>query len=252
MQASEMRINDFISDKKTHVIPVYQRNYDWKVENCAQLFNDLTYIAKNDNDHFIGTFVYQHKPAAGIFQEFIIIDGQQRITSIILFAKAIYDLTDDEDLKEEIYSTFIKHSRGELKGKCKLRPTEYDRATFEKLMVDDAFDENNFTAVEKNSALYRNYKFFRDKVYDSPLEMSKLYYAIYNLKVVSILLQNENAQEIFESLNSTGLALGKADLIRNFLLMPLDYDVQENFYKTYWLKIEELLRASDNVENFLE
>ena len=247
-----MRINDFISDKKTHVIPVYQRNYDWKVENCAQLFNDLTYIAKNDNDHFIGTFVYQHKPAAGIFQEFIIIDGQQRITSIILFAKAIYDLTDDEDLKEEIYSTFIKHSRGELKGKCKLRPTEYDRATFEKLMVDDAFDENNFTAVEKNSALYRNYKFFRDKVYDSPLEMSKLYYAIYNLKVVSILLQNENAQEIFESLNSTGLALGKADLIRNFLLMPLDYDVQENFYKTYWLKIEELLRASDNVENFLE
>lgn len=84
MQASVMRIDEFISNKRTLVIPVYQRNYDWRKIDCEQLFWDLEVIAKNGKDHFIGTFVYEHKPAAGIFQEFVIIDGQQRITSIIL------------------------------------------------------------------------------------------------------------------------------------------------------------------------
>lgn len=153
MQASVIRIDEFISDKRTLVIPVYQRNYDWQKENCKRLFEDIKLIAKNGKEHFIGTFVYQHKPTAGIFQEYIIIDGQQRITSIILFAKALYDLSDDADLRKDIHSTFIKHSKGELKNKCKLRPTEYDRATFEKLMSDDAFDENNFIAQEKDSPL---------------------------------------------------------------------------------------------------
>jgi len=249
VQASVMRIDDFISDKRTLVIPVYQRNYDWKTANCEQLFDDVERIAENGKDHFIGTFVYQHKPAAGIFQEFIIIDGQQRITSTILFAKAIYDSTDDEDLKDDIHATFIKHSKGELKNKCKLRPTEYDHATFEKLMAD-TFDENIFNRDEKNSALYRNYLFFREKISASQFTPQKLHEAIYQLKVVSILLQDENPQEIFESLNSTGLDLSKADLIRNFLLMPLDYDRQQELYKNYWLKIEEFLRPSDSVENF--
>lgn len=250
MQASVMQINDFISDKKTLVIPVYQRNYDWKTENCEQLFDDLEIIAQNGKGHFIGTFVYLYKPAAGIFQEFVIIDGQQRITSVILFAKALYDLTDDDNLKEDIYSTFLKHDKGALKGKCKLRLTEYDCATFEKLMAD-TFDENNFTPDEKSSALYRNYLFFTEKISESQFTLSKLHDAIYQLKVVSILLQEENPQEIFESLNSTGLDLTKADLIRNFLLMPLAYDEQEELYKNYWLAIEKLLRPSGNVENFL-
>lgn len=251
MQASVMRIDEFISDKRTLVIPVYQRNYDWQTANCRRLFDDITEIVRGNREHFIGTFVYQHKPSAGIFQEFVIIDGQQRITSIVLFAKALYDSTDNADLKADIRSTFIKHSRGELKGKCKLRPTEYDRATFEKLMNDDIFDENNFTADEKNSAMYINYVLFRDEISESLLTVQALHEAIYELKIVSILLQNENPQEIFESLNSTGLDLTKADLIRNFLLMPLSYEEQENLYKTYWLSIENLLRPSGNVENFM-
>ncbi len=250
VQASVMRIDEFISDKRTLVIPVYQRNYDWKTTNCEKLFDDVEFIAQSGKEHFIGTFVYQHKPAAGIFQEFVIIDGQQRITSTILFAKAIYDSTDDEDLREDINSTFLKHDKGELKGKSKLRPTEYDRATFEKLMAEN-FDENNFNAEEKNSALYRNYLFLCEKISESPFKLKELHEAIYQLKVVSILLQDENPQEIFESLNSTGLDLTKADLIRNFLLMPLEYDEQERLYKNYWLEIEKLLRPSDNVENFL-
>ena len=100
MQASVMRIDEFISDRKTFIIPVYQRNYDWLKANCKQLFDDVEFIAKNGGEHFIGTFVYKREPSASTFQEFVMIDGQQRITSIILFTKALYNLTDDEDLKD--------------------------------------------------------------------------------------------------------------------------------------------------------
>lgn len=251
MQASVMRIDEFISDKRTLVIPVYQRDYKWRKTDCETLFNDVEFIAKNGGEHFIGTFVYQHNPTAGIFQEYVIIDGQQRITSIILFAKALYDSTDNIGLKELIHEKFIKHRNGTLKGKCKLRPTEYDCKLFEKLMTDDTFCENNFTTEEKNAALYGNYKSFREKISASERTPQELHDAIYQLKIVSILLQEENPQEIFESLNSTGRALAKSDLIRNFLLMPLTYDEQQELYKDYWLQIQELLRTPENVEDFL-
>ena len=252
MDAKKFWLHEFISEKRTFVIPVYQRNYDWKVENCEQLFGDIVHIIESKKPHFIGTFVYQEIVGADIFRELIIIDGQQRITSIILLAKVLYDLEDDDDLREDIRSTFIKHSRGELKGKCKLRPTEYDSATFDKLMSDAAFAEKNFAAQEKSSAMYGNYCFFRKKIFDSKFKPKDFFNAICKLNVVSILLEDENPQEIFESLNSTGLDLSPADLIRNSLLMPLDYARQEELYKTYWLKIEDLLRPSDNVENFIK
>ena len=251
MDAKKFWLHDFIAEKRTFVIPVYQRNYDWKTTNCEQLFDDIVRIIENGKAHFIGTFVYLENSGADIFRELTIIDGQQRITSLILFVRALYDLTDDEDLKDDIHSTFIKHSKGEQKGKCKLRPNEFDRDIFEKLMSDIPFDENNFSGQEKNSAMYRNYIFFRDNLAASNHTPKDFYNATGKLTVVSIMLEEENPQEIFESLNSTGLDLTKADLIRNFLLMPLNYDLQEELYKKYWLAIENLLRPSDNVENFL-
>ena len=250
MDAKKFWLHDFISEKRTFVIPVYQRNYDWKTANCEQLFDDIGRIIESGKPHFIGTFVYLENAGADIFRDLVIIDGQQRITSIILFNKALYDLSDNEDLRDDIHSTFIKHSKGELKGKCKLRPTEYDAKLFEKLMAD-TFDENNFTPQEKDSALYRNYLFFREKISAAEFTPKQFYRATGQLNIVSILLQDENPQEIFESLNSTGLDLTKADLIRNFLLMPLGYDEQERLYKNFWLEIENLLRPSGNLENFL-
>ena len=251
MDAKKFWLHDFIAEKRTFVIPVYQRNYDWKIANCEQLFEDIVRIIETGKSHFIGTFVYLENAGADIFRELVIIDGQQRITSIILFAKALYDLTDDEELKEDIHSTFIKHSKGERKNKCKLRPTEFDRATFEKLMSNVSFDENNFTAQEKLSAMYLNYLFFREVVIATNYKPKDFYNATGKLTVVSIMLEEENPQEIFESLNSTGLDLSQADLIRNFLLMPLNYKEQEELYKSYWLEIEKLLRESGNVENFI-
>ena len=251
MQAEVKKFTEFIAGEVTLVIPVYQRNYNWKTANCEQLFNDIVQIIKNGGPHFIGTFVYQKKSDGDIFQNYIIIDGQQRITTIILLARALYDLA-DEGLKNNIRSKFLKHTAsGEMENQCRLCPTKYDRAIFEKLMSDDAFDENNFTPQEKDSTFYNNYRFFRKKISSTGLSTQDLYKAIYKLNVVSISLQDEKPQEIFESLNSTGLALSKADLIRNYLLMDLDYKNQEELYENYWLKIENLLGSSDKVKNFV-
>lgn len=192
MDAKKFLLHDFIAEKRTFVIPVYQRNYAWKTANCEQLFNDIIHIIESRKSHFIGTFVHQETASADIFRELIIIDGQQRITSLILFVKALYDLSDNADLKEDIHSTFIKHSRGELKGKCKLRPSEYDREIFDKLMSDDGFDENNFTDKEKDSVMYRNYAFFRKKISSSEYERKDFFNATGKLTIVSISLEEEN------------------------------------------------------------
>lgn len=254
MDAGVQQFTKFVAGEIMLVIPVYQRNYDWRTADCKKLFDDIVHIIESGKPHFIGAFVYLSNPIVGGLQEFIIIDGQQRITSIILFAKALYDLSGDADLKEDIRSKFLKHTTGRrLRNKCRLRPTEFDRETFEKLMNDEGFDENVFTPEEKkSSAMYRNYCFFRDKISASNLSHEDLCDAIDQLNVVSILLKEENPQEIFESLNSTGLDLSKADLIRNFLLMPLGYEEQEELYKKYWLQIEKMLRPSSyDVENFM-
>lgn len=249
MDAHRLTLNEFISVKRTFIIPVYQRNYDWKSANCEQLFNDIERIIEKSKPHFIGTFVSQNKTYGNNFTDVTIIDGQQRITSVILLAKALYDSKDtDDNLREDIDSTFIKHDKGDLKGKLKLRPSEYDNAAFDKLMKDKA---DQLTLKEKESAMYRNYCFFRERISDSTYDTKQIFNAMASLTVVSILLDEENPQEIFESLNSTGLDLTQADLIRNFLLMPLPYDVQKTLYDNYWYAIEKLLRPSNNVENFL-
>jgi uncharacterized protein with ParB-like and HNH nuclease domain len=251
MEVIKSSLDEFINGKKFFKIPVYQRRYDWEKEQCRQLFDDVERIISTGKSHFLGTFVYQRKSVSGSnFDEYVVIDGQQRITTIILLAKALYEVIDDEN-KEEIFSTFIKHTTGKgMKNKCKLKPTEYDLSVFEKLMNYSRFDENDFDDIEKSSMLYQNYTFFIQKISSDNAE--KIYKAIQNLNIVGINVESgENPQEIFESINSTGLALSQSDLIRNYLLMSLDYDCQEDLYKKYWLQIELLLRSTEVVERFI-
>lgn len=249
MDAKKMPLIDFFDGTKIFTIPVYQRKYDWQQEHCQQFFSDIERIIQNDREHFLGTFVYQVKPAADGFGEYIIIDGQQRITSIILFAKSLFEFANDDILKEDIL-VFIKNLQGRRKGKCKLKPTEYDLPIFEKLMSCEKFNADDFKG-EQSSIMYKNFVFFREKILSSKYSMKEFYNALNNINIVGILLEQENPQEIFESLNSTGKDLTEADLIRNYLLMPLDYETQQDFYKKYWLEIEKLLRTSDNTEEFL-
>ncbi len=227
MQVSYTRLIDFIAGEKVFLIPVYQRNYDWRKIHCEQFFKDITQIMGTDDttSHFLGTIVCQ-KPNNDTY---IIIDGQQRLTSFLLLAKAICDVT------------------GKEKYLFDLKPSEYDSAIFKKIMVGDTFTEQ-----EKNSRLYQSYDFFKNKlVHKIRPKAELLLAALKKLKIVAMELGNENPQQIFESLNSTGKDLTETELIRNFLLMDLERETQENFYKNYWLKMELLLKTSETFDKFM-
>ena len=245
MKAAKIQLANIFQDKLTLIVPVYQRNYDWREAQCEQLFEDLVKTIPN-NEHFMGAVVCQDKNLGGKFNEYVIVDGQQRISSIVILAKALCDSTDNEDLQSQIQMDFIKHSKPNPKYTFKILPTEYDRAIFEKLM-----NGAEFSAAEQQSRIYKAYDFFKKKIDASNIEVSKLYDAIYNLQVVQIILDNEKPQQIFESLNSTGKDLTETELIRNYLLMDLEPDFQEILYKEYWLQIERLLKTSETLETFM-
>ncbi len=202
MDADKKTFDEFMDGSKFFTIPVYQRKYDWHQAHFQQLFDDIKKIIENDKPHFLGTFVYQQKK-----NNYVIVDGQQRITSLVLLAKSLCDLIDDEELKEEILGRYIKHSIGKgMKDKCKLIPTEYDRDVFEKIMAHDDFNENFFSDPEKSSVMYRNFIFFREKISEREYSPQEIYEAIQKIDIVRINIETgENPQEIFESLNSTGL-----------------------------------------------
>ncbi|KJS20297.1 MAG: hypothetical protein VR72_15150 [Clostridiaceae bacterium BRH_c20a] len=253
MEANKIKLLEFIgSSKRTFNIPVYQRNYDWKEEHCRRLFFDIEQIASKNFEaqHFLGTIVYVVGSAQPNFMEFIVIDGQQRITSIMLLIKALHDLLEDFDLKEDIFETYLINKRAPETLRIKLKPIESDMRAYDNVM------QNN--ATPNNSNIIRNYYLFRQLIANSNCSPKTLYNALNNVEIVYIALdkdkKSENPQLIFESLNSTGLSLTQADLIRNFLLMNHEYEEQKRLYKNYWLKIEDYLPnaiISDFVRDYL-
>ena len=204
MRAGETKLVDLIGiNKSTLTIPVYQRNYDWKQDNCEQLFYDIEKIVTTKTPHFLGTIVYQKPVTIGAYQEFIIIDGQQRITSAILFIKALYDSTDDEELREDIRLSYLKNTRGKCEYRLKLKPIEYDRSIFEKLIDCDDFDEKLFSTEEKTTNIYRNYDLFKELIFDSQESVRDLYeIALPSLWIVQIVLDNEKKIPVSRSRHS--------------------------------------------------
>lgn len=189
MDANEVNLVKFISEKAKFIIPVYQRNYDWKKFNCDRLFSDIENIIATNKSHFIGTIVCQSFER-GYFSEYIIIDGQQRIASVILLAKALCEVIGDSKIKKIISSTFIKHSDGELENQLRLKPSEYDSAVFQKLMTCEKFNDADFNDTEKLSALYFNYKFFLQRISESKFSPEQIYNALSKLKIVLITLKD--------------------------------------------------------------
>jgi hypothetical protein len=242
MKAEHVNFSYFItSGKKTFTIPVYQRNYEWKEQECLKLFSDIEAIASGNKSHFIGTIVYvTSENSNATWSEFTVIDGQQRITTLMLLLKAIYDLTNDEDTKSEIWDDYLTNKRArEEKHRIKLKPIDSDSLTWENVITGQI--PNN-----TSSHLWKNYEFFKSKVTDSRFSPDDLFEAIQKIDIVYIQLETgkENPQVIFESINSTGLNLTPADLIRNFLLMNCEsQDKQTELYKKYWIKIEALLTS---------
>lgn len=250
MEARQISIEDFLSSNKTRfIIPVYQRNYDWKEKNCLQLFDDIKNIGLQGErkSHFMGSIVYVSNSDTDSIdlKEYVIIDGQQRLTTSTLFLKALYDVIDDEDLKDEILESFLINKRLDEKNKLKLKPIKKDDDVFKKLL------KNDFDTIDTSSNIYKNYIFFKKQMTKFG-DFKSLYLGFKKLFIVHIALnrRDDNPQLIFESINSTGVSLSQSDLIRNFLLMDKEADEQIELFENYWFKIEENL-TSENISNFI-
>ncbi|WEV37469.1 DUF262 domain-containing protein [Lactobacillus sp. ESL0677] len=244
MKADTTHLFDFLSQNKTiFEIPVFQRNYEWDEEQCEQLFNDLVLAAQNNRDHFIGTIVYVSETGSNLSHLNRIIDGQQRLTTLTLLLRAIAN--QDEEHRQEIEEEFLFNKYLATNNHLKFKPIEHDIAAFNAVM------NNKLAECSEPSKIIENYHFFEQKLQNSSFKIAELYEAMNHFELVWIELNNdqvENPQEIFESLNSTGKSLSASDLVRNFLLMGLDTDEQQQLYQEYWLKIEAIFSTKTFTE----
>lgn len=246
MRGTASLLSSFIEGNKVQfIIPVYQRNYDWLLENCDQLFNDLVKLNQSDRPtHFFGSIVTSSADGYGFNR--LVIDGQQRLTTISLLLlagiKAVKDgklTVSNESRLSEAREVFLLAKYSTADRKIKLVPIENDMKAYDLIFEDEG------TFIE-DSKVTRNYRHFYDLLTKAPQQISfdELLDAIERLQIISIELDgNDDPQLIFESLNSTGLALTGADKIRNYLLMSLTAEEQQSCFKSYWQKIEY---ATDN------
>lgn len=242
MKGSENKMLSFMEGAKNrYVIPVYQRAYSWKIENCRQLYEDLKKMYRdNRRSHFFGSIVAEVVPK-GSKIEYYIIDGQQRLTTVTLLLLAMRNLLHDkkivalqESLKEQINELYLIEKWADEDDKIKLRPVKSDRVALEKLFSGDSDD------YDRTSNLTINYQFFCDMLLKEELPVDDLFEMIGRLEIINITLElSDNAQLIFESLNSTGLALSEGDKIRNYILMGQSVEDQNKFFNEYWVKIEK-------------
>ena len=232
-------IKFFDGSDKRFIIPLYQRNYDWKEENCEQLFQDLLKMHHSDRkSHFFGSIVSNIQSGT---EDRFIIDGQQRITTVSLMLIAMvnaYKAGDiqatDSKLVDKIFKRYLVDEYQEDERKVKLKPIKKDMDAFDSLLYKPK------DQYIKGSNVTRNYEFFYDKIMKSGLTMDELFETIKKLEVINIKLdEDDDPQLIFESLNSTGLDLSEADKIRNYLLMSLAPADQDDLYTRYWNPIEE-------------
>lgn len=222
------------------IIPVYQRNYDWKEVQCKQLYDDLVKLVQSKKEsHFFGSIVSTNAKSGGK-ADFLIIDGQQRITTISVLFVAIVNLfkekkivVEDPVLCEKIEKKFLIDEYRKEDRKLRLKPIKDNCTAFDNLL------KNVKTDFIEKSNITQNYYYFYNRIQKKELSIEQLYSAIEKLVIIDIFLHDDDdPQLIFESLNSTGLELTEADKIRNYILMGLNADKQEEYYDKYWNRIE--------------
>jgi len=248
MKSEAVNLLRFFQIGKQCLIPIYQRTYSWTEEQCDLLWNDIIRVGTNDKipNHFVGSFVYiQDNPSQVLTATplCMVIDGQQRMTTISLLllalANAIEKKGGELQLNEEfkVSSNYIKNnyllnSNEDGDRRFKLILTQSDRDTYLNLLQAVPLP------TEASKRIVENYEFFEDKLSD--VNLKDVYVGIQKLMIVEIALDRstDNPQLIFESLNSTGLELSQADLIRNFILMGLESERQKRIYNEFWFPME--------------
>ncbi|GAA8420687.1 DUF262 domain-containing protein [Helicobacter pylori] len=245
MKAKESTINDFFALTGTiFSIPVYQRNCTWEEENCEKLLQDIVGISQNKKTHFMGSITYilhliDDEKSLRQLQEFVIIDGQQRITTLMLLLKAIETKIQNEGIKKEIDN--LLNLTGQ---RLRLKPIKSDKEAFDLVM------QNRSHELQGVSHIRDNYKFFTkelDKYLEKGYHIEEIYGAFLRLKIVAIGLElgEDDPQVVFENINATGVQLKGLDLIRNYLMMGENPDRQKHLYDTYWVPLENWLGEED-------
>ena len=253
MKAIDTELTKFLGAEAQYYVPIYQRKYSWKKDNCLKLIDDILKVAK-DNErpcHFIGSVIYlakQDAMHASAVKEYLVIDGQQRLTTISIVLLALGDYTrakivDDVDYNKATTS-LEKLSRRYLTNEdetgdtyYKVRLNEEDFYAWKKLLENRTKPDDI-----KRSKIFENYGIIYKALCDSNVEPQLVYDGIKKLRLVDIcLVPEDNAQLVFETVNSTGLPLSTADKIRNFLLMTVEPSKQTKLYLEYWHPMEKAL-----------
>lgn len=247
MKATEANLLKFIRKSSQFVIPIYQRNYSWTAEQCQQLWSDLLRAGRDEqtNAHFIGSIVYVERALSAVTSQeaLLVIDGQQRLTTSTLLIAALAKHFEDQNL-DELLDTF---SARKLRNYYLLNPDE-DGERHYKLILSETDKEtllallkNAPTPLETSTRIQENLQLFQSLISQHHDELESICKGLAKLVIVEVALDraHDNPQLIFESMNSTGLELSQADLIRNYILMGLEPKLQTDLYKAYWRPMEK-------------
>ncbi|WP_033621867.1 DUF262 and DUF1524 domain-containing protein [Helicobacter pylori] len=249
MNAGATTLLEFFKDIQNNqfVIPIYQRLYSWKKEQCEQLWDDIIKAGGNDkmNGHFIGSILYALDGNTHSNNSLLIIDGQQRLTTITLLFIALRNHLNEEDERKKIESYLINSDKDGDK-KFRLILSESDKDTLLSLI-----DENQRKPSEPSKKIMENFELFEKWISENTDKLETIFKGLKKLMVVWVALDKEkdDPQLIFESMNSKGIELTQADLIRNYIIMETEVEKQECFYNQYWRAMEEDFKQNEKLFN---
>ncbi|GHQ59838.1 hypothetical protein VN0382_13070 [Helicobacter pylori] len=248
MDAEATPLLKFIIDNQKNqlVIPIYQRVYSWEKEQCKQLWDDIIKIGRDDKMswHFIGSILYVLDGIAHSNNALLIIDGQQRLTTITLLLIALKDHLNDEVKRKEIENRYLINSGNDGDKKFRLILSESDKDTLLSLI-----DKDRRKPSEPSSKIMENFKLFEEWVSKNTDKLETIFKGLEKLTIVWIALKKEkdDPQLIFESMNSKGIELTQTDLIRNYIVMETEIEKQEGFYNKYWRAMEEKFKQNEKL-----
>lgn len=248
MKAAETNLQSIFEGIKQYVVPLFQRPYSWEEKQWGKLWDDLVELSKFENprSHFIGSIVTM--PTTSVPEgvaKYLLIDGQQRLTTIFILLALLRDKLHESEEREELNNTLIVNQYKKGLDHYKLLPTQEDRYSFQNIIKEDKED------IDPSKQIIKAYNFFERKYRRSNIQASLLKKIIsHHLSIVSIVLDaDDNPYLVFESLNGTGLPLSQSDLIRNYFFMQIHTDDHEIMYESFWKPMEEML--GNNLTEFI-
>lgn len=252
MQAIHRELTQIINGTKQFIIPVFQRDYHWGEVHCEQLWKDVVRVGSDPSDrrHFLGSVVYiSTGDSTAAFTRWLLIDGQQRVTTLMLLLTALRDHIretgwqggPDDPTPNRIEAYYLKNTQEEGERRYKLFLRRHDQESLRALLDGES------RSASASETVRDNYEYMREQL--AVTDPSVVYRGIGRLVVVDVTLHRgiDDPQLIFESLNSTGMDLSQSDLIRNFILMRLPEREQTRLYESYWQKVESLFRGSEGL-----